>query len=173
MIEFLTLLYNLLFLQRMNQNENVLEKTMKKNNNRKCKKVSCSTSKTLIDSNPSTSFTIAPYVSSCNNNNVCNPLTSCDDTFNFIDELLSNPPISIIEDPQSYVLHAFDNIISPNIPHPADSSQTTVALRCFLYRKHFSDETQKLISSSLPIVNVEQLILIIHSACSNCGLSLN
>ena len=130
---------------------------------------SCTASSSSSSFN-TTAFNIGPFTSpnfDCLTPDALDPLLS-----SALADAHAVSLLDSIQDPTSYILEAFDHIIAPHIPNPIQSSQTSVSLRRFLYRKHFGNEAVKLLAVTGPITNVEQLIPIITTACANCGLSL-
>jgi len=77
------------------------------------------------------------------------------------------------DDALSFILDSFDSMIAPHIQNPPGSSPADIALRRHLYRKQFNLESFKLLHSlHEPIISVEQLIPLIHSACAKCNIVL-
>ena len=76
-----------------------------------------------------------------------------------------------VDDALSYILDAYDSIISPLIPPPANPTPACHALRRALYRKLFSTESLKLIHLlGHPITSLDELIPIIQTACAKSNL---
>jgi len=76
-----------------------------------------------------------------------------------------------INDPFSYILETFDNLIANQIQLLPNQPSSALTLRRFLYRKHFSELAFKELQSlTLPITCVDQLVPIIMTACAKCGL---
>ncbi len=81
-------------------------------------------------------------------------------------------PNDSLSDPLSFILDAFDNLVSPQIHNPPNMPSSTLVLRRFLYRRQFSEYTFKALQSlSLPITSIDQLLPIITSSCEKCGLA--
>ena len=70
-------------------------------------------------------------------------------------------------------LEAFDLLIAPQLIHPPNSTQSSITLRRFLYRKQFQFEITHLIINSLDSIHtVDQLVDIIITACHHLGFCL-
>ena len=78
-----------------------------------------------------------------------------------------------VEELHSYVLDAFDSIISPLIPPPPEPTPSSHVVRRTLFRKQFSNEALTLIHHpSKPITSLDDLIPIIQIACARSNLFL-
>ena len=111
------------------------------------------------------------------------PLASSQHHIDFSSPAPPEAPISLsaslsssvsVEDLHSYVLDAFDSIISPLIPPPPEPTPSSHVIRRTLFRKQFSNETLTLIHHpSKPITSLDDLIPIIQIACASANLFLS
>ena len=77
------------------------------------------------------------------------------------------------DDALSFILDTYDTLISPHITHPPNSNASLIAIRRNIYRKQFNAEVLRLIhATNAPAPSVDELVHIVHLACTSCGLIL-
>jgi len=150
---------------------------------RPAKRKSPSTSRRKKPANPSPhpkELNLQPSAPKLNCPDIAPPTMAATATLNSNEVLCVIPPppnyVSSMFNPNNIlrvVLDCFDSLIAPLLPPPPNTSQSSLAIRRFLYRKQFTAEASALIQSSLvPIATVEQLEAIINSSCINLGFML-
>jgi len=72
------------------------------------------------------------------------------------------------------LLDSYDSLIAPNLAHPPNSSQSSITLRRFLYRKLFYIEASALVQSSVvPVASIDQVVGIFNAACAKLNIFLS